>query len=299
MSYLNVICGLGLAIFLGWKPEFLNDPPVGEARNAQLPAVTAPSQRTTMGAAQDARITAIHAREGQFVKTGQLVIQLDDRVQKERVELARIRAESTLEVDLARVRLKDANDELARLIELGRFDAASREELRQSEVKASEARLELEIAQQRHTEAQRDLALQQAILSEYSVLAPFDGYVADRQKEIGDAVEAQSEILTIVALDPLEIMLECPLPLARSFTPGDKIRVAPTLTSIEPREGAVDRINRVAGAASQTVRIRILVPNPRFDWIAGMRVNIAAPAISPVRDLKTDDAAIQTPTEKR
>ncbi len=90
--------------------------------------MTAPSQTATLAAVLPARIAQMVAVEGSVVKADDLVITLDESVQSAKTELARARAESSLSVELARVRLEHARRELSRLQRLHGSEHASSKE---------------------------------------------------------------------------------------------------------------------------------------------------------------------------
>ncbi|MBI5864272.1 MAG: efflux RND transporter periplasmic adaptor subunit [Planctomycetes bacterium] len=279
----SALIALVVAVAAVWagedgSPQFVSQSP---ELPMQLPAFTSPSARATLAGVQDGRVGAIHAREGAFVRAGDVVVQLDDRVQRQRVETVRVRAESEDEINLARVRLDRATAELERVRDLKSRGTATDHELQVAEADVAEQQVCVEIARTRREEARRELKLAETLLSEHAITAPFDGYVSERAKEVGEAVEPRDGIVTVVKLDPLEVMLECPVTAAGRLTPGRSLLVTSAINPRESRAGRVDRISRVAGAASQTVRVRILLPNPKLDWMAGVRVNVEIPFTAP------------------
>ena len=60
--------------------------------------MTVPSKVATLASVQPARIARMEVAEGAVVKQGDLVVALDDGVQRVRDAMARAKAESTLEI---------------------------------------------------------------------------------------------------------------------------------------------------------------------------------------------------------
>ncbi|MBU0639839.1 MAG: efflux RND transporter periplasmic adaptor subunit [Planctomycetes bacterium] len=260
-----------------------------------LTGFTAPFRTVTLAAVRTGRIQAIPLAEGTLAQSGAVAVLLDDQVQQRRVAISKALAESNLEIDLAQVRLRQAQNELERLRKIGVDAYATTKELSDAQTAVDTARVALAQAQFRHEQAQREHALQQALLDELRVRAPFPGYVAERLKEVGETVEEREGILTLVQLDPLLVTVDCALDLAAQLRPGQQVAVQPRAAPGTTRVGEVSLINRVADPASQTCKVKISVPNPDNGWIAGARVAIVLEEAAVARATRFGQAdALQT-----
>ena len=239
----------------------------------QLTGFTAPVQQVTLATVHTGRIAEIAVREGEVVPAGALMLRLDDGVQTQRVAIAKALAESTLEIELARVRRDQAARDLEQMISLDQTKVATPKEVGDARADAAATEVELAQAEFEHVQAQREYELQQRLLDELSVRAPFDGYVAERLKEVGDTVEEREGVLTLVQLDPLEVTIDCPLDQLGKLQAARHVLITWPDDGAE-RVGEVSFISRVAHAASQTVKVKLHVPNPDNTWIAGVRVNV-------------------------
>ena len=56
--------------------------------------------------------------------------------------------------------------------------------------------------------------------------------------------------------------------------PGQRVTVQPVEYLAEARVGEVVFASRIADAASQTLKVKVHVPNGPGDWLVGMQVNI-------------------------
>lgn len=236
--------------------------------------LTSPRQRAVLAAVLPGRIARLPIAEGEMVQTGDVVISLDDAIQTWRTDMARAGAESTLEVDLARQRYERAKLDLDRLANLRGDDSASSKELRDATVAAELERISCETARFNQEQARRALELQQATLAEYRIRAPFSGYVVEHLKHAGETVDALAGILVLAELDPLQVVLDCPLALADEIRVGDRWTVQPAEVTRSPRAGVVTLVNRVADGASQTFKVKLTVDNADGEWISGMRVRV-------------------------
>lgn len=126
------------------------------------------------------RITSLPYHEGDSVKQGTVIIELDDDL---------IQAE----MEKAKALQKQASLDLQRLKKLIPKNLASEEEL-------TRAKTELEIAM-------AEEKLQQTLLSKTVVSAAFDGVITERHYEPGDVVPMHSHILTLIDPSSLQIKI--------------------------------------------------------------------------------------------
>lgn len=239
---------------------------------------TAPVQRAVVTSTQPAVIRRLMAAEGTQVTAGTPLAEFDNAVQLARVEIARLEAESDVDIDIARVRLEHAESELQRLINLPSGAMAAPKELTDARAKERETRLEYAKAIFAQQRAVRQHDLQRRILEELTLRAPFTGYVAEHLKEVGETVDEGEGVMVLARLDPLVVTLDAPIETALAVKTGDpfEVRPAPPLDAVlQMRRGTVIFVSRAADPGSQTCRIRIAVPNDDGQWMSGMKVTAA------------------------
>ncbi|UCG15471.1 MAG: efflux RND transporter periplasmic adaptor subunit [Phycisphaerales bacterium] len=235
---------------------------------------TAPFRKATLATLQQGRIRRFAVDEGQMVARGDTLVELDDAVQRALTEIARLEAESDLRVELARVEMKRAQEELDRVSRLSSDAMASAKEMSEARAEADAARLSFGLSKLEHEEAVQDYKMHREILAQLAVHAPFAGYVSAHLKELGETVEEREGIIDLVQLDPLLISVDCPLELMRSVQLDKKVEIRPVDSAWRPRVGTVTFINRVADAASQTFKVKLHVPNKDLRWISGLKVEV-------------------------
>jgi len=240
-------------------------PPVG---------FTAPLRKASLASLQKGRICIIAVEEGHHVRKGDVLVGLDMAVQKAQTECARLDAESTLKIELARVEFEYAHSEVNRLTKLNKETAASDRELREAQARLDAARLNQEIAKHDHLKAQQTYQINSELLAQRELRAPFSGFVTARLKEVGESVEELEAVIRLEQTDTLLVNVDCPLALARAVRHGQRAEVRPIDSRWETRPGTVKSVGPVADAGSQTVRIRLEVPNEDGGWIAGLMVAV-------------------------
>ena len=115
-------------------------------------------------------------------------------------------------------------------------------------------------AQLSERRAQLDLARQN--LTDCTIRAPFDGAVTRRIASVGEYLPVNAPIVTIVRQDPLRLRLEIPERYASRVRSGQRIEVR-TEGGGYRQAGQVVRISPAIDAASRSLPIEGLIPNPR------------------------------------
>jgi RND family efflux transporter MFP subunit len=246
---------------------------VGEAR--AIKAVTAPSEDLTLSFTRPGRLAKVLVREGQHVKAGDLLVQLDDAVERAQLATLKAQADSTTAIRGAQLQVARRQDILRKVQKAHEEHAAPQRELEDAKNDAAMADLALETAQLQH---QQDVGKHQEAelnLQRMRLASPIDGLVERLRARQGESVDALAPVLRLVCLEPLWIDVPAPLALARELREGGPAAVRlPGVAA--PATGRVLRISRVADAASETLEVRVELPNPAARP-AGEQVTVQLP----------------------
>lgn len=124
-------------------------------------------------------------------------------------------------------------------------------------------------------------------LTEFRVLAPSAGVIAEKDTVPGMPVAAQSVLLRIAATDPLLLEFQVPLRGVGRIRPGGRVEFR--TTAGEAREGTATILGIAPAARADTIAATALatVANPDGKWISGTPAEIqlgdpAAPALPAV-----------------
>lgn len=191
-------------------------------------------QAVTLRPEVSGRIAALGFTDGARVRRGQVVVQLDDTLQRAQVQQAEAQA------GIART-------QLARNRELVAQGFVS-----QSAVDQSEAALEVALAQ---------VALAQAQLARLRVLAPFDGQAGIRQVNVGDYVKDGADIVTLVDASQVWVDYRLPERYAARVRPGQTVDVA--LDALPERRftGRVEAVEARVEADGRALLVRARLDN--------------------------------------
>ncbi|MET3233026.1 UNVERIFIED_ORG: RND family efflux transporter MFP subunit [Burkholderia sp. 1263] len=195
-------------------------------------------------------------REGDAVKTGQILAKIDARDYVARAEQSRGQmAAMAGQLDIARQTL-DNNRVLVEkgFISKNAFDTA------QSQYEIARANLDA---------ARAALASSNLSLADTVVRSPLDGQIATRSVEPGEKVAVDTKLFDVVDLRTLE--LEAPVPVGEigRVRIGQPVRIA--FDGIEtPVQGAITRINPAAQTGSRSIMVYVQVANPSGTLRVGM-----------------------------
>lgn len=235
-------------------------------RNPDLPAVAAetlrrrnldalvsasgkiqPKRQVNVSANTMGRVTRLAVREGQRVRAGQFLLEIDPRSlegQLQRGEASVAAARSSLQqsrtgVEQARATLGLARQNLKRQDELWKEGLTTRESLEraQNEVDVREAELkareqEIQTREEQIKQEQASLATTRYTLSQVIISSPMDGIITRRNIEEGENVmvgtmnNAGTVLLTIADMSVIEAEVEVDETDIPAVTLGQEARVA-------------------------------------------------------------------------
>lgn len=180
--------------------------------------------------------------EGEFVKAGEVVMKLESGMEE----------------------LQVAQQE--HILALRDFEWKSADELRRKNVvsatEGEEKRITLEVAKVQ-------LAQARELLSRRTVVAPFDGVVAEQLREVGEAVDEFVPVLVLVDVNTLALEVFLPASRLREIREGQPVTVRIPGEAEKSFQGRVDKVAPVVNAASGDFKVRIVIPNKEGDLVAG------------------------------
>jgi len=227
----------------------------------RVEAFTMPSVDLTLTFTVPGAVADLLVEDGTMVKAGQPLARLDNREAVSQIGLYRIRAASTLAEDLARAELDLAQAELARARTAFEQGGMGDFEVKRRELEARVAEIKLASATQDREEAKLTLEQAEAVASRSILSAPVDGMVERTLVDVGESVERLQPVMRLVVTDP--VRMEAAVPIARAME--IKAGAPVTITGIDVAAtlmGTVERVASVADAASGTVLVSIVAPNP-------------------------------------
>jgi membrane fusion protein (multidrug efflux system) len=220
-------------------------PPPITVEAMQVAVMKLPQSITTVGSLRSeetvivrpeiaGRITEILFKEGQHASRGQVLVKLDDSVQK--ADLERAKANLTLSAS--------------------KYERAV--DLRNKGFISSQAKDE---AENNLKVAEADAALAAARLAKTAIVAPFGGTVGLRSVSVGDYVKEGQDMVNIEQIDTLKADFRVPETLMRQIRAGQTLQITLDAIGDKPYAGQVYAINPLIDANGRSIVIRANVPN--------------------------------------
>ena len=223
--------------------------------------VTYPGAEVRVAAERPGRLLAVHVQEGQEVRKGDLLVEIESEELQAALAEARARvSEAEAEAHLAEVN----RERRGRLVSEG---IAAAHDLDQ-------AVRDLEIAKARVETARATVARQEAQMEKCRLLAPISGRVTAREVDPGETVEAGDTVVTLANLGKLRIDGEVDEADAGSLAVGARVTIAAEGYPGRSWSGKVEEI-------SDAVTLRRLKPQdpgrPTDTRILAVKVALAEP----------------------
>lgn len=241
-------------------------------------------------------VQAVHFRDGDFVRRGQLLFTLDPRPAQAQLAAARAAlTQAEAQLALARTNLTRSEGLLA-------SQAVS-----QAEVDTN--RGAVQTAEAAVASAQANVRARQLDLEFTRVVAPSSGRVSDRRVDPGNLVaggSSQADVLTtIVSSSPIYFVFEASEALLLKYQRDARAgRAAPVRVRLQDeadftRSGTLDFTDNAVDPASGTIRARAIIPNADGFLKPGMFAQGRVAGAGAYDALLVPDSAIATDQARR
>jgi membrane fusion protein, multidrug efflux system len=208
------------------------------------------------------RVTNILFKEGSKVRKGQTLIKLYNADLGAQVQ--KLKAQRQLQVKI--------QERQKQLLDIGGISKQDYETT-QTQVAAIDA----------------DIAFAQAQMRATRVVAPFDGTIGIRTISVGAVVTPATTITTLQQTHPLKMDFTIPDHYFKLLSVGKEVLFSVTGNN-DTLIGKISAIDPGADAATRTVKVRAIVPNPDNKLVAGSFAQVYLP-------LHSDDNAILIPSQ--
>ncbi|MFZ5678170.1 MAG: efflux RND transporter periplasmic adaptor subunit [Bradyrhizobiaceae bacterium] len=213
----------------------------------------------------DGQINQIAFKEGQFVKEGDLIAQIDPRPFQAALDQANAKKTQD-EANLA-----NAQRDLARSTKLGEFATKQTVDTQTANVEQLKAQIAADQAAIFNAQTQLDYA---------SIRAPISGITGIRQVDVGNIVNAatQTGIVTIAQVEPISVIFTAPeeqLPdIASALRRGEtKVTALTTDGRKVLSQGVLSLMNNQVDSTSGTIRLKATFDNKDHALWPGLSVS--------------------------
>lgn len=239
----------------------------------EMDCVIEPSDIVDLGTAVPGVVQRIDVSRGDMVKKGEVVAELESSVEAASLELAEARASLDTAIKLRQQSAAFGYLTQKRNQALLKKSAISRQDIDQLKTETRIARLQVKQEKENKHIAALEYRRAKAVLGRRTIHSPVDGVVMERYKSVGEYVE-QKPLLRVARLDPLHVEVIVPVEYLGHIRPGMQAEVTAVVPDAEAYVARVERIDRVADAASGTYGVRLSLPNPDYRIPAGLRCRL-------------------------
>jgi multidrug efflux system membrane fusion protein len=277
IGWIVLIAAVGLAGYFGWqryggehsartdaKKSTASAGPTVPVKIAPVETADFPVYLTGLGTVQgfntvlvrtrvDGQINKIDFKEGQFIKEGDTLVEIDPRPFQAALDQAKAKKAQD-EANLA-----NANLDLQRFTRLGEFATRQQTDTQRSTVAQLTAQIEADSALITNAQTQLDYA---------TVKAPISGIVGLRQVDVGNIVNAstQTGIVSIAQVEPIAVIFTAPedqLPEIKAALAASAPKTIALSTDGKRvlSTGILALINNQVDTTSGTIRLKAVFDN--------------------------------------
>lgn len=222
-----------------WQPKF---EAVGNLRA---------SNGTSLAAEVSGLVTAIHFDSGAMVKAGQLLLELNAapfKAQLEQLKAAAKLAKQSYDRDVAQYKV---------------------EAVSKATVEISAANLKSALAQ---------VAMQEAVIAQRSIRAPFSGRLGIRQVDLGQYLAPGTALVNLQKLDPMFLDFSVPQVQMETVRVGATVTIKTSALPGKNFIGTIVAIEPQVEISTRNLKVRASIANPNNELIPGLfatvRVNM-------------------------
>ena len=276
VQHVNFYLPLALVLFFARSNVVAQsfEPDTDESKSQLvIDGFTEPYRDIRIGSPDTAAITEIRVDEGDSVRYGQVIAKLDDVLVRASMNIARAASLSTGELETANLQVQTNRHKYESVLDLQKRNHATDQEVWSAKALLDESLSRAKAYEEMASRRRLELVQAEAHLQKITILAPIDGVIVERCKDVGELVSpADPHVLRIVQLDPLRISATASISQVRLLKSGQDLKV--TIGS-QSRIATVEFVSPIVDPSSGTAIVQLRVPNPDQQISSGMPRQIA------------------------
>ncbi len=201
------------------------------------------SKGTSLAAEVSGIVTAIHFDSGKMVKAGQLILELNAaplKAQLEQLKAAARLAKQNFDRDLAQLKMHAV----------------------------SQAAVDLAAANLKSASAQ--VTMQEAIIAQKSIRAPFAGQLGIRQVDLGQYLAPGTALVNLQQLDPMYLDFTVPQAQIDLIHVGENVTVQTNAFPNKVFTGTISALEPQVDISTRNLKVRANIANPKGELLPGL-----------------------------
>ncbi len=246
--------------------------------NAQVThSFTEPVDRRELAAAQPDIVGNVFIREGAKIEADQILAELDNRVLKQALKIAELRASSDSQIHSAKATFEITKRKYEKLRPMLENGHANPVEVEKARAEFASAAAELQLAKEKKQEYGFEVEQIRAEIETRVIRSPFPGVVTEIHFRPGEFIASnERQLVTVVRLDKLRARFYLLSETVEKLREGQKVRLLMG-SEQKPEVGVIEFVSPITDADSGTSRVDVLINNKNQKWRSGS-VCIWAPA---------------------
>ncbi len=244
-----------------------------------------------VGPRSGGRVEKIFAWEGDRLRAGQPIVQLDASELRARRDLAAAQIDTAIhDADAQEAQLQFLRDDARRQQDLLKRKVVSPNDAERAESSAKSQEKNVQAARMRVIQARAQLADIDAQLAEMQVTAPTDSILEVLSVKVGDVLPANREAATLLLIQHLWVRVYVPETWLGYIKVGDHVRVRVDSFPGKDFDGVVEQVSRqaeftprnvqtVADRIKQVFGVKIRLPSDDDRLRAGMAADVYFPNV--------------------
>ncbi len=201
------------------------------------------SNGTSLAAEVSGLVTAIHFDSGATVQAGQLLLELNAapfKAQLEQLKAAARLAKQSYDRDVAQYKV---------------------EAVSKAAVEISAANLKSALAQ---------VTMQEAVIAQRSIRAPFSGRLGIRQVDLGQYLAPGTALVNLQKLDPMYLDFSVPQAQMDMARVGEKVTIQTSAFPDKVFTGTISAIEPQVDISTRNLKVRASIANPNNELLPGL-----------------------------
>lgn len=244
------------------------------------PGITRPSEERQLNFAFPGQVQKVNVKEGEPVKTGTVLMELDSRMDRSAFKAAQVEAVSTLKNEYAISDYELKKVVLVRVKSLYQKSAASPSELEEKTLDAELAGKRVDLGREESLMKKYEAERLKAKLDLTQLVSTIDGVVQRigvKEGEIADPNQVNRPACVVVKNDPLKVEVFLPTAISETLKPGQELEVLYP-KSTDWQKAKITFFDPVADAGSQMRKLHLEMPNPS-QRVSGWEVQVRVPPV--------------------
>jgi RND family efflux transporter MFP subunit len=245
---------------------------IGGADSVTVDAFTAPHEQRQLSSQAGGVVKKVLVEEGDHVTAGQPLVEFNDALLQAQLAVSQARIQSAeAQIAAAKARHEMLSTEYEREQKLFDKEVASQEDLDKARLDRDLAQLAIENSENDKTIATLTANRDQEAVNQTIIKAPIDADILRIAVRGGEAAQPLSPVLSVVAVDPLDVIAYVPIGTVGRIRVGSTAELKLETVPADPLQCSVKVVDRVADPASGTYRVKLTLPNPDRKIAAGAR----------------------------